>query len=256
MVKQGSPTEQAADFLRRLEDLSNRCERSGSLTATPFLTPAEQGTAAQWIKQHTACTTVFYGGHPDCERRVLFFLPDWLPREDFAPSEHLCAIVLEAMFGTPEHRDYMGALLGMGVRREFVGDIRVDGQTATVFCLPSVAGHLTAIEQVGRVTVRAKQISPDEVSLPQQNRKEISFTVQSPRLDAVLSDVFRISRETAAKLIKLGAASLNYLPCLKPDAAVGEGSVLSLKGYGKAQITAIGGQSKKGRTYLHAEVYQ
>lgn len=253
MVKQVNAAEQSGDLIRRLEDLSLRCERANCLTSTPFLTPAEQVSALHWVRQR-GCRTVLTGGHPECERKVLFFLPEWM--EELSAEEAICAIRLEAAFGTPGHRDYLGALLGLGVKREVVGDIWVDGQSATVFCLPAVAEHLASITQAGRVSLSAKRIPLFEVNAPALSRKEVSFTVMSPRLDAVCSDLFRISRESAAKLIKLGAASLNYLPCLKPDAQVSPGDVISLRGYGKAQIVSIGGQSKKGRTYLNAEVYQ
>ena len=254
MVKPVNSAEVSGDLIRRLEDLSLRCERTSLVTATPFLTPADQVSALQWTKQRCRCATVLTGGHPDCERKMLFFLPDWA--EALPEEEYLAAIRLTAGFSTPTHRDYLGALLGMGVRREVVGDIWVSGQQATVFCAMSVADHLSALSQVGRETVRAERIPLSDVFSPVLSRKQLEFTVQSPRLDAVLSDVFRISRENAAKLIRLGAASLNYLPCMKPDAAVGAGDVLSLRGYGKAEITSVGGLSRKGRLYIHAEVYQ
>ena len=91
--------------------------------------------------------------------------------------------------------------------------------------------------------------------LMETRRKEIRFTVQSPRFDAVLSETFRLSRTGAAKLIAAGAASLNYLPCEKNDAPVSEGDVISLKGYGKAEIREIGGASRKGRLFVSAEIY-
>lgn len=248
--------EQHFDLLRRLEDLALRCVRSAALTFTPFLTPAEQAVALHWANSLRSCRFLLFGGHRECERKALFFLPDWLSEEDFLLDPPIRALTVTAAFGTPGHRDYLGALLGLGVRREFVGDIWIDGQRATVFCMATVAEHLASVNQAGHSNVCAKPIALCAVSLPERARQKIQFTVQSPRFDAVVSDVFRISRQQAAKFIKLGAASLNYLPNLKPDSLVKEADVLSLKGYGKAQIIRVGGLSKKGRIFIHAEIYQ
>ena len=242
-------------LLKRIDDLVRRCEKANTLTSTTFLTPAEQGAVVSYVNRLPGCRMVLHGGGPDCERRVAFFLPDWLETADFEPGEAIAALRIDAYYGTPGHRDYLGALLGLGVRREWVGDIRVDGQTAWVFCLPSVAEQLAGLEQAGRVSVKAAVVPRSAVPEPERKRKTVKFTVQSPRFDAVLGESFRLSRTQAAKLIAAGAACLNYLPCLKNDAPVSEGDVISLKGYGKATVAELGGQSRKGRLFVTAEIW-
>ena len=241
-------------LLRRTEDLCDRCDRTGLVTATAFLTPAEQAQVAQYYSRRPL-RPVFSGGHADCERRAAFFLPDWMEEADFDPGAFIRCIQIRAYYGTPGHRDYLGALLALGVRREWLGDIWVRAQEAWVFCLPSVAGQLSGLEQAGRVSVKAQEVPLSAVPAPEQKRKTVHFTVQSPRLDAVLSEIFRLSRSSTVKLIAVGAASRNHLQCLKNDAPISEGDVLSLKGHGKAAVTEIGGESRKGRTYVTAEIY-
>ena len=82
------------------------------------------------------------------------------------------------------------------------------------------------------------------------------FTVMSPRLDAVCAGMFRLSRTEAARQIEAGAVSLNYSECLKSDAQLAEGDVISLRGAGKGTLTEIGGNSRKGRLFVTVEVYQ
>ena len=243
-------------LLKRIDDLARRCGRANLVTSTAFLTPAEQAAAGQYCRRLPGCRWLLSGGLPDCERKVLFFLPDYLELEDFQPDEYLSVLRLEAFYGTPGHRDYLGALLALGVRREWVGDIWIQGQLAWVFCLPSVAGQLSGLEQAGRVSVKAAIVSLSDVPAPERKRREVKFTVQSLRFDAVLGETFRLSRTQAVKLIAAGAASLNYLPCLKNDAPVSEGDVISLKGYGKATVAEIGGKSRKDRLFLTAEVWE
>lgn len=239
------------EVTRRLQDLSVRCERAGIPTATAFLTEAEQTAARQWLRS-CACRAEFFGGYPDAERKALFFLPDYL---ETLPEDALCAVQFQTYRERPTHRDYLGALLASGVRREWLGDILIDGETATVFCLPSVAAHLVSVERIGRAPVRAAQLPLSAVQPPEKKRQVCSFTVQSLRLDAVTANLFRIPRSAAAKHILAGLVKRNDEPCLKPDAPVQAGDVLSLRGYGKGRVLSLGGMSRKGRCFLEAERY-
>ena len=243
------------ELLRRAEDLCRRCERSASLTATNFLTPAERYQLEQWAKNVPEARLFFSGGHPDCERTVGFFLPDYLEAEYLDLSEHIRALELTTAFGSPGHRDYMGALLGMGIGREWLGDIWVKDNTAVVFCLPSVTPHLLSIEKVGRYSVKVRQLPLEEIPAPERKVKEKSFSVQSPRLDAVVGGLFDLSRTEAARQIAAGTVSVNYEVSLKTDTAIREGDILSLRGKGKGRITGFGGNSRKGRLFVYGEIY-
>ena len=120
------------DLLRRAADLAERCERTATVTSTAFLTPAEQYALTNWAR-HRDCTLVLHGGGAGCERRAAFFLPFYLAAEDFDPAEHLCAVHFSAPFGAPGHRDFLGAILGLGIRREWVGDILVQEHGAYLY---------------------------------------------------------------------------------------------------------------------------
>ena len=185
------------DLLRCAADLAERCERTATVTSTAFLTPAEQYALTNWAR-HRDCTLVLHGGGAGCERRAAFFLPFYLAAEDFDPAEHLCAVHFSAPFGAPGHRDYLGAILGLGIRREWVGDILVQEHGAYVFCLPSVAPALLELEQVGRTGVKAAAVELAAVPVPERKVRPVTFTVQSARLDAVVSGMFRLSRTSAA----------------------------------------------------------
>ena len=240
------------DFIRRAEDLAARCERTSSVTATAFLTPAEHAELHNAPSLRGAAV-VCSGGGTDCERVCAFFLPYYLTAEEFDPSEHISAVHFRSFFGEPGHRDYLGALLALGVRREWVGDIRIRGAEAWVFCLPSVAKTLAELDRAGRYTVRGEEIALADVPEEETKTETVSFTVQSLRLDAVTAGLFRISRTSAAELLRLGSVSLNYVPCLQTDAAVHDGDVLSVRGKGKGTVTGTGGRSRKDRIFVTAE---
>ena len=240
------------EFQKRIEDLAHRCERTGAVTSTGFLTPAEQYALGN--RRFGDVTLLYHGGGEGCERACAFFLPWYLPAEDFDPAEYIRAVKITACFGEPGHRDYMGAALGLGIKREWVGDIRVMGTECYIFCLPSVEPVLLELEQVGRCGVKAVSLPLSQVPTPERKVKRVTFTVKSLRLDAVVGGMFSLSRTAAADLIRMGAATLNYSECDKVDAPVKEGDVISLKGHGKGTLSQQGGKSRKDRIFLTAEI--
>ncbi len=244
------------DLEKRIEELSSRCERQSVVTSTGFLTMAEQMEVSAWAKRLADVTLHLDGGDELSERKCAFFLPYWMEETDFDPAEHIHAVKATAFFGTPSHRDYMGAALALGIRREWIGDFRVVDDAAYIFCLPTVEKLLTdELTQAGRVSLKTASIPLSDVPKPERKVKKLTFTVKSLRLDAVASGMFGLSRTAAAELIRAGAATLNYVPCLHVDAPIHEGDVISLRGKGKGAVTALGGQSRKDRTFLEAEIY-
>ncbi len=249
--------EQNADLLRRAEDLRARCEKGSSVTRTLFLTPAEQYALGQWAKNRSECRLVFRGGIPNTDRKVGFFLPFWLDESLTDPSEgEIRAVRIRAFFGTPGHRDYLGSALALGIKREWLGDIVIQGDTAWVLCLPTVVPVLTELDHVGRCGVKAEEVPLEEVPPIRVQTRPVTFTVKSSRFDTVVGAMFGMSRTAASKLIQAGLAQLNYTECIKLDAEVKEGDVISLRGYGKGVLAETGGQSRKGRTFLTAEIYK
>lgn len=244
-----------SELIKRAEDLSERCERSCSLTASSFLTPAEGYQLQNWAKYRADCRMLLHGGVEGAERQCAFFLPFYMEREQFEPEEHFRCVKVTAGFGQPGHRDYMGAVLGLGIKREWVGDIILEDGTAYVVCLPTVAEHLLAsLDKVGRYGVKTQPIELSKVPVPKREVKEVAFSVKSLRLDAVVGGMFNVSRTQAAEAVAAGLVSLNYSECLKPDAAVKEGDIISLRGKGKGTVANMGGVSKKGRLFVTAEV--
>ena len=246
-----------SELLKRAEDLRARCEKSSCLTHSLFLTPAEGYELSNWAKYRADCRLLLFGGQADCERTVAFFLPYYMDEESFDAGEYISVIRIKAHFGEPTHRDYMGALLAMGIGREWLGDIRIDGQVAHVLCLPSVQRYLLDnLSHVGRCGVKAETIALAEIPMLQRVTKAVQFTVQSLRLDAIVGGLFSLSRGAANAQIQAGNVSLNYLPCLKPDAAVAPGDILSLRGHGKGSILDLGGTTRKGRQFVQGEIWK
>lgn len=244
------------DLEKRIGELAARCERQSAVTSTGFLTLAEQTNVRNWVRYRPDVTVLLHGGHEACERKAAFFLPFWMTPEDFDPAEYIRVVKVTACFGQPAHRDYMGAALNLGIRREWLGDFWVQRDTALIFCLPTVEQLLLdELTRAGRVSLKTVPFPLSDIPAPERKVKKLTFTVKSLRLDAVAGNMFSLSRTAAAELIRAGAASLNGAPCIHVDAPVAEGDVISLRGRGKGAVAAIGGKSRKDRIFMEAEIY-
>lgn len=244
-------------LLAKVLDKYDQTQRRNIPAATAFLSPREQQLAQSLLSAAGVRDGyVLDGGYGEAERKRLVFLPDWAGEE--MAGEQLA--FLRADFRGPDsaltHRDILGSLMGLGVARERVGDILVGEHSADIVASPSLRDFfLREWAQAGRVRLTVAEIGREDLLVPVLQVKNIRDTVSSLRLDAVLSSGFSMSRGRAAELIAAGRVSLDHVPCVKGDKLVSEGSVLSVRGLGRAKLTEVGGLSRKGRTGITIERY-
>ena len=138
------------ELIRRLEDLSRRRDRSGCMTHSRFLTEEEQALTLQWGAGREGAPVLF-GGREGCERRMAFFLPEWEQEGEALMAEEIACVALRGDLGRLTHRDYLGAVLALGLTRDALGDILPGEKTAYIFCTPAAAGAMErALDKVGR----------------------------------------------------------------------------------------------------------
>ena len=241
-------------------ELLNKCARSGeervllaraldklelaqnrSVPAcTPFLSPGEQASVTDLLNAWGRPRHLFFGGYEGAERAVCAFLPDWQEESDFLADPEGPVAALEAAFPADaelSHRDILGALMGLGITREKLGDILLDhGRCQVLVLRDALPILLSQWESAGRWKMKLREIPLEQ-------------------LDAVLAAGFSTSRSKAADLVSAGRVSVNHRECAKADRTVGEGDVLSCRGLGKCVVKEVLGQSKKGRFMLVLERY-
>lgn len=215
---------------------------------TGFLSPRELEMAHYLFGE--ADGLCYFGGFEHAERRMIVYLPDYL-NEDFLYESDSPVVCLRASFyegDSPNHRDFLGALMGAGISRESVGDICVGKGSCDFFVTAEIAPYLLQnFTAAGRVKLRLAQIPLSEAAIPEPEITEIRDTLASLRLDSAVSSGFRIGRSLAAEHISAGRAAIDGLPCQKPDRPVAEGMKISVRGLGKIKIHSVNGQTKKGR---------
>ena len=233
-------------LLAKLWDKINSGIRRNIPASTGFLSPREQEMARYLFGECPGL--VAFGGYEGAQRQMLCYFPEYL-EPDF--SEDAPMVCLRATYYEKEdlsHRDFLGALMGFGIRRECVGDICVDKGSCDFFVTEEIAPSLLqSFLEVGRVKVRLTQVALTEANIPEPEIKELHDTLASLRLDSVISSGFRIGRSLACSYISSGKAAIGGLPCEKADKQVCQGAEISVRGLGKIKLYSVNGQTKKGR---------
>jgi len=234
----------------RIDDTVHLCDKRGVPCFLGFLDLREQAMAEDYLS-HRGCLWTLYGGYDEAERRLLAVYPDYY--EPSAEDYPLCVVAFRyRSVREITHRDVLGTLMAAGIRRDKIGDILCGEGLSVVFLREEIADLVTEqIDRIGGegVTALTDYSGPLPVSHTYQ---EIKDTIASPRLDAVVKSLLRLSREKAAELIRLGSVSVNHRPTLSVSLALTAPCTVSVRGYGRYLIDTIGPETKKGRLLLCA----
>lgn len=251
-------TDEEKLLCKRAYDKASEAEKYWHLTATRFLSPAD----AAFLQKELAFSGiphVFDGGYEGAERKVCLFLPPYMEEDNAFSDENNPLRVLKIENKAKaelSHRDYLGALLALGITRDVLGDIAVNGNTAYLICAEDILPYLLFnFEKAGRHPLVLQEIPRSEIVLPKEVGEERTGTVSALRLDALAALAFHISREEAKRKIDAGLASVNHLVTEKPDTLCAEGDLLSLRGHGRARLARVGGESRKGRIFVTFSVF-
>jgi RNA-binding protein YlmH len=146
--------------------------------------------------------------------------------------------------------------MGAGIARQTVGDICVGKGYCDFFVTTEIAPYIMQnLTGAGRTKLHLEKIGLDQVCVPEPETKQIRDTVASIRLDSIISSGFRIGRSAASQYVLSGRAAIDGLPCEKPDKPVAQGAKISVRGLGKIRLTAINGETKKGRISVVIDRY-
>lgn len=238
-------------FFDKYEVSQERCY----LTHTRFLDLRERTLCVKAAREAgIASQTVFWGGYADAERVMALFLPDYMTAEDAIQPENSPLALLRAEKSpadTLSHRDYLGALMGLGIERAVLGDILLHPDGADLFVTEDMAEFiLMNFLRAGRKRVVLSQVPLTDFRPPEVNEETGEGSVASLRLDSVAALIFRLSRAQMQERIDKGTVFLNQMQCLKPDADVAPGDRITVRGLGRARILELGGVSRKGRQFV------
>lgn len=233
------------DWLSRCEDFEQSVLRYKNVRFSRFVSPHDFYVFKTRFHASPFVKTMAFGGENGTERVMIGFFPSFSePSEELFPIKKLLISGVLNM----SHRDILGAVLGLGIKRELTGDIFINGDKAVLMCDESIAEFLLFnLVTVGRKKVKVSYIEDGESFDFCRDFEELKKVVSSLRLDALVAAACGVSRADAADLINKEYVSLNFFSATDTSKKVSEGDTISVRHHGRFILSEVCGETKKGR---------
>ena len=239
----------------RLREFDRLSYDRNILKSGSFLSLSEQTVFHRLQREFVNASACLEGGHREPDRAVPVFLPDYLTQEDAAPQivAAVEAAPVNARFADDlTHRDFLGALMNLGMERSCIGDILVDreGRRCVIYCLTDMAGYIVEnLTRVKHTTVTCRILEQAEADIEPQ-LEEQRCNVASTRLDALVAAVYNLSRQKAQDLIGAELVFLDGSAARSAGLTLKEGTRVSVRGYGKFIYDGEEAVTRKGRLFV------
>lgn len=235
-------------FAERALEMLMLVERTQAMRLTDFVDPRQMTIFQSLASQVRDVTVSFCGGYDGAERGRVLIHPEYLSvgLEDYRMA--LLGIKADQRFYAMEHRDVMGALLNVGLKREKFGDMLADEQGCFAIVAEEVADFVCSqVTQIHRTAVQFERVQWEDFSPPTARFTEKTVTVPSPRADAVIGEVYNLSRAKALVPIRAGKVKINWKVVEDPSHSLQVGDMVSMAGFGRFKLLEVSGPTRSGR---------
>ncbi|WP_148629546.1 RNA-binding protein [Bacillus sp. E214] len=215
---------------------------------TDFLDPRESEIVRMLIGTNGDVLVSFFGGSEAAERQRALLYPDYYEPQIEDYELTIYELFYSAKFTTLKHRQILGTLMSVGLKREKFGDIWIEGERVQFVVAKDVASYLEMnISKMGNAGVKFQEIPADQAMTVTEQWKECQVTVSSMRIDTILSAIANISRQKSQTLVQQGRVKVNWKQVDNPSYEIRESDVLSTRGIGRMKIFSIEGKTKKDK---------
>lgn len=241
---------------KRMIELSVTAYQRGIVTFSDFLNLNELNILHTIPKGELYSKYATFGGIDFAERQMVAFLPDALCYSPEYPISVLKISPLQKKFSEPlSHRDYLGAILNLGIDRAKTGDILVEEDHAFLFVHKSLEHFLTEELRKIRHTSVIATVTDCNTFQYEPKLKTIQGTVSSLRLDSLLTLAFSSSRSKLVAYIEGGRVFVNGKLVTSNGYQIKEQDLVSVRGLGRFRYIETTSQTKKGRYYVTLALY-
>lgn len=243
-------------LISKMIDKLESSNSKNKVETTDFLDLREQHLLEKILISEGIDNYILNGGTENAERKILAFFPNKF--ENLVNNKNILPISLirielpKECRGKYNHRDYLGGLIKLGIKREKIGDILVFEDGADILVLNEISKFLLSnISNLTRFNKsNIKLIKLDEIREKTINKESFEINIASMRLDSIVSEILRTSRNKAEEVINEGRIFVNYEEILKSTKQLKQGDLLTIRGKGKFEIKEIEGTTRSGRIRL------
>ncbi|MBR7552811.1 RNA-binding protein [Allobacillus sp. GCM10007491] len=235
-------------LIDQILDWKDQVERTHVSVLTDFLDPREQIVFQSVIGQDEEFRLSFDGGYDEAERKRAILAPFYVEtsQKDF----QMTALrgTYPAKFVTLSHRDVLGSMMSLGIHRKKLGDLTIAEGEFQIICDESLAPYFQMnLTQIKKSRVSLEEVKLEHVVAPSQNWEVKESTVSSVRLDVVMKEIYRMSRQQAQKMIEKEAVKVNHQVIQQPAYQLEAGDLLSVRTKGRSKMLEVLGTTKKDK---------
>lgn len=243
-------------FIDKALEWVERAAGQHAVKRTDFLDP-RQSFILSSLANRAEVNLRLDGGYDGAERRRAIITPDYRNADDEDTGIRVLSVTpADTKFAALEHGDYMGAILGLGIKRDKIGDIHVLENGCHILVAAEISDYFDLhLKQVHRVHVHTDILPLETLQVSQVSMEEIGLSVASLRLDGIVGDVWHLSRAKALVPIKAGRCRVNWKTEEDPSRPLKDGDVVSLQGFGRFKVLETEGLTKKGRVRIRVGKY-
>ena len=239
---------------KRFEELASRSNERGYAVYSDFLGLSE---ISELSVMRFSVPTNLWGGYEDAERCVVCFgdREYFMDNKGYPIKCILIKPVSQKFADALTHRDFLGSLMGLGIRREVLGDIIITENCGYLFCLDTISDYIIEnLTQVRHTTVKCELTEniPTNV-LPQPEYKEM--IVSSERLDVLVSAIYKMSRSQVLPIFHTEKVFVNGAVKISPSTIINIGDKISVRGFGRFVYKGVLRTTKKDRLVIGVEVF-
>ena len=249
-------------LLAQVLDKIEMVEKKNKIENTDFLDLAQIELVGKFINKVNIENYISYGGFEQAERKMFVFYPEkfnsTIVEKNLSNIVQIIRIELPSdLKGKYTHRDYLGAVIKLGVERKKVGDIIVDNNGADIIVLKDISkflldnlGSLTRFSESEITIQNIKDLRPVEIK-----KQELEIIVSSLRMDNVISELARCSRNKVLDIINMERVFVNFQCETKKTKQIKIGDMVTIRGKGRFYIKELVGQTRSGRNIIKVEKF-